>query len=317
MAINEGVTEHFGMCDASAAVALSSSTFITANDEDNILRVYAAHQSGLPIQAIDISEYLIPESKGNEADIEGSAILDGKIFWITSHGRNKKGRVKPSRYQFFATEVTLQGSHASIEIVGHPYTQLQRDLLEDTQLNQYQLKDAAQLPPKDKGGFNIEGLCATPERTLLIGFRNPIPRDKALIVPLINPFEVIQGIAAQFDCPIELDLEGLGIRSLEYWPEQNVYLICAGSFDGTKNFKLYRWAGPGKSAELLAGIDIQDLNVEGIVTYPDNATQFQILSDDGSRLVDGEVCKDLEQSKQRRFRSAWITYPTSSPLTER
>ncbi len=309
MAINGGITEHFGMCDASAAVALSPSAFIAANDEDNILRVYAAHQSGLPIQAIDISDHLIPESKDSEADIEGAAALDGTVFWITSHGRNKKGKAKLSRYQFFAMDVTQQGSHVSIERVGQSYTQLQQDLLEDAQLSQYQLEDAAQLPPKEKNGFNIEGLCATPERTLLIGFRNPIPRDKALIVPLLNPFEVIQGESAQFGCPIELDLEGLGVRSLEYWPERHFYLICAGSFDGAKNFKLYRWAGPGHCAEPLKGIDIQDLNVEGIVIYPDNATQFQILSDDGSRVVDGEVCKDLEQPQQRRFRSTWITYP--------
>ncbi len=309
MAINGGITEHFGMCDASAAFALSASAFIAANDEDNILRVYAAHQSGLPIQAIDISDHLIPESKDSEADIEGSAILDGKVFWITSHGRNKKGKAKPSRYQFFATDVKQKDSHFSIEMVGQPYTQLQHDLLEDAKLSQYQLEDAAQLPPKERGGFNIEGLCATPERTLLIGFRNPIPKGQALIVPLLNPLEVTQGESAQFGHPIELDFEGLGIRSLEYWPERNVYLICVGPFDGAKDFKLYRWSGPGHGAELLAGIDIQDLNVEGIVTYPGNATQFQILSDDGSRLVDGEVCKELEQTEQRRFRSAWITYP--------
>jgi Protein of unknown function (DUF3616) len=309
MAINEDIIKHFGMCDASAAVALSSSTFVAANDEDNILRIYAAHQSGLPIQEIDISDHLIPESKDSEADIEGSAALDGTIFWITSHGRNKKGKAKPSRYQFFATDVTQQGPHVSVKSVGQPYTQLQRDLVEDDQLRPYQLEDAAQLPPKEEGGFNIEGLCASPERTLLIGFRNPIPRDQALIVPLLNPFEVIQGESAQFGCPIELDLEGLGVRSLEYWPERNIYLICAGAFDSAKTFKLFRWAGPSHCAEILTGADIQDLNVEGLITYPGNATQFQILSDDGSRLVEGEVCKDLAQPEQRRFRSAWITYP--------
>lgn len=42
MAISGNITEHFGMCDASVAVALSSSTFIAANDEDNVLRVYSA-----------------------------------------------------------------------------------------------------------------------------------------------------------------------------------------------------------------------------------------------------------------------------------
>jgi Protein of unknown function (DUF3616) len=309
MAINRDVTEHFGMCDASAAIALSPSMFIAANDEDNILRIYAAHQSGLPIQAIDISDHLIPESKDSEADIEGSAALDGIFFWITSHGRNKKGKAKPSRYQFFATDVKFQGSNASLKIVGQPYTQLQHDLFEDAQLSPYRLKDAAQLPPKEKNGFNIEGLCATPEHTLLIGFRNPIPKDKALIIPLLNPFEVIQGKSAKFGCPAELDLAGLGIRSMEYWPERAFYLICAGSFDSAKNFKLYRWDGPDHHAELLTGVDIQDLNIEGLITYPGNATQFQILSDDGSRSVDGEVCKDLKQPEQRRFRSAWVTYP--------
>jgi hypothetical protein len=309
MATNGDILEHFGMCDASAAVALSASTFIAANDEDNILRVYATHQSGMPLQSIDISDHLIPEAQDNEADIEGAAVLDRTIFWITSHGRNKKGKAKPSRYQLFATDATQQGSPISVKGVGQPYTQLQHDLLQDDRLKQYQLEDAAKLPPKERGGFNIEGLCATPERTLLIGFRNPIPRDKALIVPLLNPFEVIQGESAQFDRPIELGLDGLGIRSLEYWPERNIYLICAGSFDSTKNFQLYRWTGPGHCAEALTGVDIQDLNVEGLVIYPGNATQFQILSDDGSRVVNGEVCKDLEPPEQRRFRSAWITYP--------
>ena len=37
------------------------------------------------------------------------------------------------------------------------------------------LADAALLPPKEPGGFNIEALAATPGGKLLIGLRNPVP----------------------------------------------------------------------------------------------------------------------------------------------
>jgi hypothetical protein len=33
------------------------------------------------------------------------------------------------------------------------------------------------------GGLNIEGLAATPDGQLLIGFRNPLSEGKALLLP--------------------------------------------------------------------------------------------------------------------------------------
>src|SRR6185503_11055346 len=41
---------HLGMCDASAAVALSSDHFAVADDEDNPIRVYRADEGNLPTQ---------------------------------------------------------------------------------------------------------------------------------------------------------------------------------------------------------------------------------------------------------------------------
>jgi hypothetical protein len=49
------IVKHFGMCDASAAVALNSTHFIIANDEDDFLRIYHTYQSGTFIQKVDIS----------------------------------------------------------------------------------------------------------------------------------------------------------------------------------------------------------------------------------------------------------------------
>jgi hypothetical protein len=54
------------------------------------------------------------------------------------------------------------------------------------------LEAAEKLPPKAKGGLNIEGLAATPDQELLIGFRNPIPEDKALVLVLTNPKDLLE-----------------------------------------------------------------------------------------------------------------------------
>ena len=70
------------------------------------------------------------------------------------------------------------------------------------------LKSAAEA----EGGFNIEGLASTPEGALLIGLRNPLRHGRALLVPLLNPDEVIEGGRARFGAPVELDLQQRGIR---------------------------------------------------------------------------------------------------------
>lgn len=97
-----------------------------------------------------------------EFDIEGAAKLNGIIYWITSHGRNKKGKRKPRRHQFFANEIT-NSEQLTLKQVGNSYTQLVlRDMFQEERLKKYALDRAEQRVPKDKGGLNIEGLTATP-----------------------------------------------------------------------------------------------------------------------------------------------------------
>ena len=105
--------------------------------------------------------------------------------------------------------------------------------------------------PKEPDALNIEGLSATAEGHLLIGFRNPVPNGKALLVPLLNPNEAIDGQSPRFGDAIQLDLGGLGIRDIE-WTGQ-AFFIIAGSFEGGHKSKLYRWNGPGTNPELLEG----------------------------------------------------------------
>ena len=219
--------KHYGMCDASAAIALDSETFAVANDEDNFIKIYRARTSGKFITAIDISGYLNGRSSSKEADIEAAAELDGVIFWITSHGRNRKARRQESRYHFFANRMRSTGDRVLHEQIGRSCTHLLEDMLADKRLRKFDLKAAAKIPPKEKGGLNIEGLAATPDGKLLIGFRNPIVKKRALLLPLMNPFAVLQGDAAVFGEAFELDLDGLGVRSIDYWPGRDLYVIAA------------------------------------------------------------------------------------------
>ncbi|MBE9139473.1 DUF3616 domain-containing protein [Nodosilinea sp. LEGE 07088] len=161
--------QHQGICDASGAIALDDQHFVVANDEDNILRIYDSTTSGKPVSwgthsdaGIDINGYFQNVINKKEADIEGAAQLDGVIYWITSHGRNSEGELRPKRHQFFGNIISADEGGKSIKKVGVSYTQLIEDVLQDERLKYYGFEAAEKLPPKAKGGLNIEGLAATP-----------------------------------------------------------------------------------------------------------------------------------------------------------
>jgi len=307
-------TEHAGMCDASAAVAIVPTMFIVANDEDNMLRVYWRDKPGKPVHEFDLTSFLKVGPK-QEADIEGATRMGDRVYWITSHGTNKEGEPRPSRHQLFAIEVKVAGDQVTLTTVGEPYKDLLKGLTEIPGLEDYNLGEAAKAPPEQMetpnqvAGLNIEGLSATPQRTLLIAFRNPIPgkHKKALIVPLQNPDQVVVGRAAEFGTPISLSLDGLGVRSIEYFEARGKYLIIAGSPGDEGDCKLYQWSGPpSEEVELIEGVNFKGLQPEALIIYPEEKVKIQSLSDDGTKDVDGKDCKKA-QSEQRSFRSVWVT----------
>jgi hypothetical protein len=244
--------------------------------------------------SILLSRFLgTPASK--ESDIEGAAAIGSRIYWITSHGRNSRGKVQPSRYRIFATELRA-GQLPTLEPVGTPYVHLLRDLEAAEALRPYQLGRAAQLAAEADGGLNIEGLAATPTGQLLIGFRNPLPGRRALIVPLENPAEVIGGMRARLGSPIELDLGDRGIRSMELI--DGSYLIAAGPTGDNGTFAVFRWSGkPTDVAIPLAGVDLHQLRPEALFAIP-QAARVQLLSDDGGVIIGGVECKSLPAAQQ-------------------
>jgi hypothetical protein len=297
--------EYAGMCDASCAVSLSSNIFAVANDEDNVLRLYRADKPGGAVKQLDLNAFLQVNGHSLEADLEGAARIGDRAFWIGSHGRNKDGKDRANRSRFFATDIKFAGGEPTLVPVGKPCNRLLEDLLADARFNQFEFAQAMRRSPKQAGAINIEGLAATPEGHLLIGFRNPIPEKKALIIPMLNPNEVIQGKPVHFGPALQLDLGGLGIR--DFACHNGTFVIIAGPYDGKGKSHFYTWGGPGAKPEPMAVRKLGKFNPEAIVIYPEMGLQeFQVLSDDGNRMIDDCPCKLLKDPHLQTFRSVWL-----------
>jgi Protein of unknown function (DUF3616) len=295
-----------GACDASAAMPLSGNRFAVADDEDNVLRVYDAAQGGEPLSIADLSPALdLPLRKGvPEADIEAATAFGEYALWLTSHGLNNHGVPDPARARFFATRSDPDGTH--LELVGQANTQLLTSLVAAPQLAQLDLAAAARRRPKDPGGLNIEGMTQRLDRkSVWIGFRNPLPGARALLVPLLNPLPVaIEGANAELGDPVLLDLGGLGVRALGV--RRGRYVIVAGPIAGSSGSQLFVW--DGHAAPVEVSVDLSDFNPEALIVR-DERDEILLLSDDGTRKVAERECKKLSRASDKSFRGLWLRLP--------
>lgn len=300
-----GVRFYRGMCDASALVPLGARHQVAGDDEDNRLRVYDREAGGLPVWSIDLSRFLAVDPQEPEVDLEAAARVGDRIYWISSHGRNRKGHFRVSRHRFFATGIRPGPGHPLVEPVGVPSMRLLADLLADRRLAVLGLGAAAGLAPKAPGALNIEGLVDLPDGRLLIGFRNPQPGGRALLVPFENPAEVVAGAPARFGDPVLLDLEGRGVRGLGR--EGDRILIAAGASDQAPRARFFEWVPGDEAARELQVEAPDDLNPESIEPLPgsgDGTLAVLVASDDGALRVGGRECKRLRDPGLKRFRAA-------------
>lgn len=298
------------MCDASGAVPLSSHTFAVADDEDNVLRVYDSDRGGRSLYERDISSGIgirvkppkwgHPAKPPAEADIEAATRHGDSAFWLTSHSRNSKGKLRPERLRFFATSLPLDGHE--LQVIGQPYTGLIADLSADPRFAAFELEEAAERAPKTRDGLNIEGLSDRAQGGVLIGFRAPIPNGRALLFALENPERVVQGERPQIGAPILLDLSGLGVRAITRWRDR--YLIVAGDWGNTHASRLFEWDGTSEHPRAI-DVDFRDFNPEGFFVA-EQRNAVMLLSDDGTAERDGTVCKDAKDPSQKSFRGRWL-----------
>ncbi|MCX8097609.1 MAG: ExeM/NucH family extracellular endonuclease [Casimicrobiaceae bacterium] len=326
-----------GLCDASTAARIDGLAYVVANDEDQRLRLFPSTGSGTFTSQFDVTTALaltdISGGVPREVDIEASARLGNRIYWLASHSNSASGANRPNRSRVFATDVTGSGTSASLSFVGY-YANLKADLIAWDNANGHGLgagalglaaSAAAGVLPEAPGGdgFNIEGLTFAPDDTTAwIAFRAPLQnttaRNRALLIPVTNFTSLVTGSPgtgpANFGAPILLDLGGRSIRAIDRAADGR-YLIVAGPHDaatGTapKDFRLFRWSGnPADAPEMfLTNLTARGAagSYEGIVSLPASLTAGQtveLLTDEGDTNFYGTgICKDLARNEWKKAR---------------
>jgi hypothetical protein len=340
---------HTGTSDASSAIGLDNNFMLVADDENQVLRLYNRQNSGLPLNGFDFTSSLnLTDLSGGlprEVDIEASAKIGNRIYWLGSHSNAASGNNRPNRSRLFATDIIGSGAATTLSYVGR-YDGLKTDLVAWDVNNTHGLganyfglaaSTTVGLAPESAAGdgFNIEGLEIAPDGTTgYICFRAPIEptsnRTKALIVPVTNFTSLVSGNPtagpAIFGTPIQLNLGGRGIREIRR-NANGEYLIIAGPHDGAtgiapKDFRAYTWSGNPTDLPALHNADFTALNAggsfESIVDLPStllNTSAIQFLVDNGDAVFynDGIAAKDLSQNNFKKFRSDTVVLGSIVP----
>ncbi len=315
---------HTGMSDASDGINLDENSFITGDDELNVVNVYSTYHSGLPLVSFNYTPYLnLPDLGKPEVDVEvafKSSTHANRIYFAGSMSNSGDNFVNtPNRDRIFATTVTGAGASASVSVVG--YCVLRDKLLAWGDAHGYNFTASAAdgLNPKLINGFDIEGMVMGPDSTTLyIGMRAPLipmtSRTKAVIAPVLN-FETwfnngTQSGDATFGSPIELDLGGRGVRDITRL-SNGTYIISAGdpAADDSRSTE-YRWTGHAADAPIQVTTDGDGtLNMEGVMEVDEGGqislTKLHVINDGGSAILytDNAEAKQLSIHNHRKFSS--------------
>ncbi|MBL8292149.1 MAG: DUF3616 domain-containing protein [Bryobacterales bacterium] len=287
-------------CDGSAIFTVGGGYFLNATDEDNVIRLYRLGSATAPVREFDMSGFLAVEKtkKGvpKEADLEGVAKAGNRLYWIGSHGRDKKGDKESSRHRLFATTVSGAGADTQLAPAGKPFQGLIARLSQGNSEAAAALR-AAEAKPHLNGGIDVEGLAAGPNGSLLIGFRSPLVANKAILTHLVNAAAVLdKGEKPTFDKPILLDLGGLGIRDIVPTGKAGEYWILAGLPGEGSTFKIYRGQKGAKPVVWKDTLPAGPGAPEGLMA--DESGKL-LLSRDGGE-IGSPACKD-RPVKERRF----------------
>ena len=292
------IVSQSGCCDGSAGVALDAEHFLVANDEDSVLRVYSRHGSPRPLASVDFRKFLDLGNQNAESDIEGLARIGSTIYAVGSHSRSKAGKKRKERRRFFALRYSWQDGEIRLRPHGQPYDKLVEAFEESPLLREVDFERAKRKAGNRRDGLNIEGLVSTPKGGLLIGFRAPLLGNEALLVPLLNPAEVVAAKARpHFGPPERVDLDGTGIRGMARRGDS--YLLAAESEDNLP--KIFRWDGSARHPKRILVSLPNSLNTEAVLLFPDTE-EIHLLSDDGNAKANGNDCNESRNSEQKRFR---------------
>lgn len=289
-----------GAASVTAAVALSNDMFIVATAKDNVLRIYNVKTPFTPVSSFDLSSHLKVDPM-TTTTIAGAAKVRDRIYWITSHSRDGKGKACPERHCFFATTIIEKNGRISIEPVGKPCKTLIHKLVNLRTVSTLGLEKATRfgeierirLAPTNQG-FNIGALCASHNSNMLyIALLNPRPirvmtgTPHALIVPLDNASDVIERSEDPiFGEAMLWDLKGMGIVGFEYSPEHGEYFVVAGPHNVNDLFILYRWSGMKAYPPERITLPADNTGIVAFVIVPfENRSSLLLLGEETRNVV--------------------------------
>lgn len=274
-----------GIHEPSGLTQLPDGRVLVVEDE-------AAHAFGLltlprdgaaPTMDASANQRLIDSFERKLSDLEALTMDDqGWLYAITSHADTKKGERKAAREQLVRFKLPE----------GVAIEQQYHDGLRDALGSAEGLKQLI----RDQGGSSvhlnnpdIEGLAFdTKRRQLILGFSKPLIDGKALIVTLSNPDDMFTRQAAPaFSAAYLLDLQGGGIRDLDYDAAAQRYLLLSEVEDasGKNGSQLWQWDGKPASrpARITPPAFARMKNVEAIGTIDaGQGPEYLFLSDEGN-----------------------------------
>ena len=204
------------------------------------------------------------------------------VFLITSHSASKNGKRKKKREQLLKLEY-YNKQVVNVALYSDLFSYLQKTL-----------KSKLPLKSEELETINIEAMTFTPDQeSLLIGLRSPLFDDKAIILTLLNPYDIFEKNKSPIfhDSFHLLDLSGATIRGMTNDRKRNRYLITgeAANKKGKRRPRLWEWQ-PSKSIEpqLLTLPKMKSFknikNIEGLTIAEHDTKEYLLfVCDDGKK----------------------------------
>ena len=279
-----GINMFNGVYEPSAVQQLPDGKLLIAEDEPNhAFSIISIDKTGRFIEDEALDTRVITGFKRRLSDLEALARDDeGFIYALTSHSRTRKGNRSPDREHLMRFKIQ-DGNVLGLT----SYDNLTQVLETD-----HKLHDLIRERTKAEVSFeeiNIEGMAFDPvKKRLVLGFRDPEFNNMALVAFISNPKDVFEHNAKpEFDEVAILDIDGGGIRSINYDPVLKNYVIANEVKDetGQKFSQLWTWSGnPTDEPQKISLPNLQHItNVEAVDSITVNGKpQMILMGDEGN-----------------------------------